>query len=315
MKDAASRIGNRARHRGATPQRHQAQARKVAPVTDSTSTSSATTSIRSAAPHPNRHHLAPALTTVAALGLGAAGFIGARAFEGHRRRNSAILNETLPVNSKWWREYAKHEGDLLYVAIGDSAAQGIGASKPAHSYVGLLAERVRQLTGRTVRVVNLSVSGATTALAVSNQLPRLRRLKPDLVTVAIGANDIVNFDAAQFEANIREVFASLPQHAVVADLPCFYLPWNERKVAAANRIVRTVAAQYGLQVAPLHETTLRRGIRGILTEFAIDMFHPNDGGYRVWASAFLPAVTQSVAGRLTLPIMTDASAPAHTSSR
>lgn len=277
-------------------------------------TDSSDSILRTGARYADRHHLAPSLVTVAALGLGAAGFIGARAFEGHRRRNSAILNETLPVNSKWWREYAKHEGDLLYVAIGDSAAQGIGASKPQHSYVGLLAGRVRQLTGRTVRVVNLSVSGATTALAVSNQLPRLRRLKPDLVTVAIGANDIADFDAARFEANIREVFASLPQHAVVADLPCFYLPWNERKVAAANRIVRTVAAQYGLHVAPLHETTLRRGIRGILTDFAIDMFHPNDGGYRVWASAFLPPVTESVAGRLTLPIMTDATTPAHTSS-
>lgn len=259
--------------------------------------------------------LAPTVAATTAVALGAASVVAARAFEGHRRRKAAILNETLPVNSKWWREYATHEGDLLYVAIGDSAAQGIGASKPAHSYVGLIAERVRQLTGRTVRVVNLSVSGATTALAVSNQLPRLRRLKPDLVTVVIGANDIAVFDAIQFEANIRELFASLPPHAVVADLPCFYLPWNERKVAAANRIVRTVASQYGLSVAPLHLTTKRRGVRGILTEFAIDMFHPNDGGYRVWASALLPAVTQSISGRLTATSIPDATPAVRTSSR
>ena len=29
----------------------------------------------------------------------------------------------------------------------------------------------------------------------------------------------------------------------------------------------------------------------MLTQFANDLFHPNDHGYRVWASAFLPAVT------------------------
>lgn len=243
--------------------------------------------------------------------VGAAGAAGVRAAQERMRRNSAILNESLPVNSKWWRDYAKQNGTLLYVAIGDSAAQGIGASKPAHSYVGIIGERMRELTAQSVRVINLSVSGATTTLAVADQLPRFRKLKPDLVTVAIGANDIVEFDAAVFEANIREVFATLPKHAIVADLPCFYLPWNERKVAVANRIVREVAAECGLEVVPLHETTKRRGLRGILTEFAIDLFHPNDHGYAVWASAFLPAVTASLARRIGVTATT-ATAPSAT---
>ena len=181
-------------------------------------------------------------------------------------------------------------GELLYVAIGDSAAQGIGASAPGRGYVGIVADHIRLATGRTVRVVNLSVSGATVALAVRDQLPRLRKLKPDVVTVAIGANDIAMWDAAVFEAGIREMFAALPPHALVADLPCFHFPHNERKVAEANRIVREVAAEHGLTVVPLHATTQRQGLRSIATQFANDMFHPNDRGYRVWAQAFLPAL-------------------------
>lgn len=270
----------------------------------------------------NRGVLGTVIALAGTVVVGAAGALGIRAAQERMRRNSAILNETLPVNSKWWRDYAKHDGTLLYVAIGDSAAQGIGASTPAHSYVGLIAERMRELTGQSLRVVNLSVSGATTALAVADQLPKFRKLKPDLVTVAIGANDIVEFDAAVFEANIREVFATLPKHAIVADLPCFYLPWNERKVAVANRIVREVAVEHHLEVVPLHETTKRRGLRGILTEFAIDLFHPNDGGYRVWASAFLPAVTASVVRRKGVRASTsmsirppDERAPAPTSAQ
>ncbi|MCX7523086.1 SGNH/GDSL hydrolase family protein [Microbacterium sp. STN6] len=247
----------------------------------------------------SEHERMRTAAALAATVLASAGALAAaRATRARMRRNSAILNETLPVNSKWWRDYAKEKGTLLYVAIGDSAAQGIGASKPEHSYVGLLAERVRELTGQSVRVVNLSVSGATVALAVANQLPKFRKLKPDLVTVAIGANDIATFDAVVFEGGIREVFNALPKHAIVADLPCFYLPWNERIVAVANRIVREVAAERGLTIVPLHEVTRRRGLRGILTEFAADFFHPNDLGYRVWASAFLPAVSTSVRRRL-----------------
>ncbi|MDQ0893307.1 SGNH/GDSL hydrolase family protein [Agromyces ramosus] len=223
------------------------------------------------------------------------GSLGLRPFRERVLERRSTLNETLPVHSKWWRDHAAAQGELLYVAIGDSAAQGIGASAPDRSYVGVLADGLRASTGRSVRVVNLSVSGATTALAVRDQLPRFRRLEPDIVTVSIGANDIADWDPAGFDRNIRAIFSELPAHAVVADLPCFHLPHNERKVAEANRMLRAAAREHGLTVAPLHATTRRQGLRGILTQFAHDMFHPNDRGYAVWAEAFRPAVTERAA--------------------
>ena len=214
-------------------------------------------------------------------------------------RQKLILNDTLPVHSAWWRTHAKQAGELLYVAIGDSAAQGIGASSPNKSYVGVLADHVRLTTSQTVRVVNLSVSGSTVALAVRDQLPRFDQLKPDLVTVAIGANDIAQWNPEAFEAGIRTVFAALPSHALAADLPCFHLPHNEVKVAVANEIIRRVATERGLTVVPLHSTTKRAGFRSVLTHVAKDLFHPNDRGYRSWAEAFLPAISAEVARRIS----------------
>lgn len=225
------------------------------------------------------------------------GALGLRPFRDRLLERRSTLNDTLPVHSKWWRDHGSADGELLYVAIGDSAAQGIGASRPDRSYVGLLAEHAREATGRSIRVVNLSVSGATTELAVRDQLPRFRRLEPDLVTVAIGANDIANWDPAAFDRNIRAIFAELPAHAMVADLPCFHLRHNERKVAVANRMLRAIAQEHGLTVVPLHAVTRRRGLRGILTEFANDMFHPNDHGYRVWAEAFAPSLAAQLTTR------------------
>lgn len=212
-----------------------------------------------------------------------------------RQRSSLVkgrirVNESLPHHSKWWRAAAQGQGEILYVALGDSAAQGIGASAPKNGYVGLLADRIQAITGRTVRVANLSISGATVALAVADQLPEFVRHKPDIVTVAIGANDIAHFDAEVFRTGIRHVFDALPDDAIVADLPYFFLPWNERLVAEGNRILREEAEQRGLTVVPLHATMKHEGIHGILTQFAEDLFHPNDHGYKVWASAFLPAV-------------------------
>jgi acyl-CoA thioesterase I len=226
------------------------------------------------------------------------GALGVRPFRQRVLERRSTLNDTLPVHSKWWRDHSASDGELLYVAIGDSAAQGIGASAPDRSYVGLLADHARAVTGRSIRVVNLSVSGATTELAVRDQLPRFRALEPDLVTVAIGANDIAQWDPETFERSIRSIFAELPAHAIVAELPCFHLRHHERKVAVANRMLRAIAREHGLTVVPLHAFTRRRGLRGILTEFANDMFHPNDHGYRVWAEAFRPAVGAALTERV-----------------
>lgn len=237
-------------------------------------------------------------TLATTVGIGGALSFPYRRFRHRIAQNALVLNETLPINSKWWRDHAKVKGELLYVAIGDSAAQGIGASAPNRGYVGILAGHIRRITGRTLRVINLSVSGATVELAVQDQLPRFRKLKPDIVTVAIGANDIALWDPAVFEAGIRTLFAALPPHAIVADLPCFHLPHNERKVAVANRLIREVAAEHGLTVVPLHATTKRQGIRSVTTQFANDLFHPNDRGYAVWADAFLPALSADILRRL-----------------
>jgi lysophospholipase L1-like esterase len=204
------------------------------------------------------------------------------------------LNDSIPVNSDWWREQRAREGDLLYVALGDSAAQGIGASRPGRSYVGQLATRLRETTGRTVRVVNLAVSGATVGLALRDQLPRLRALDPDILTVSVGANDVADWDPARFEREYRELLAALPDHAIVADLPSFYVLPGRRAVAEGNRIIERLAAERGLRVVDLHRRTHRQGGWGMTTQFAGDLFHPNDRGYRVWADAFWPAVAERV---------------------
>ncbi len=86
----------------------------------------------------------------------------------------------------------------------------------------------------------------------------------------------------------------MPSHAIVAELPCMFVPDRERKVAVANEIVHRVAAELGLTVAPLHVITKRVGLRRTFFNSYGDLFHPNDRGYEIWASAFEPAVDARV---------------------
>ena len=190
-----------------------------------------------------------------------------------------------------WRRRARRDGELLYVAVGDSAAQGIGARLPA-GYVSRLADRLARASGHSVRIVNLSRYGARIDDAIAEQLPRLAELRPDLVTVAVGANDMRRFDAARFSDSLDALLAGLPAHAIVADLPCFHFGPREGDAVVASRTIRERARAAGFAVAPLHRVTEARRKWGAFAEFAWDQFHPSAIGYRVWESAFAGAVTR-----------------------
>lgn len=232
------------------------------------------------------------------VALVAGGALWVRYIRRRRAAGMTRLADAIPIHSKWWRDATKREGEILYLAIGDSAAQGIGASRPDRSYVGLIAAHVRKTTGRSVRVINLSRSGARLREAIAEQLPRLPKFTPDLVTVSIGANDIADFDEQRFARELEEVYSAVPSHAIVADLPSFYFGAAERRVRTANLIVRRTADKLGLTVAPLHRATGRQtGARYALNQVAADFFHPNDRGYAVWASAFYPDVDARLASR------------------
>ena len=174
----------------------------------------------------------------------------------------------------------------LWVVLGDSTAQGIGASGYDKGYVGQLRRILEERTGKTWRVLNLSKSGARAADVLATQLPRLEALGtlPDLVTVAIGSNDVVRrTPLEQVERELRELVARLPAGSIVGTLPQGL--WVER-VAALNEIVRSAAADAGLVVADVFARTGPPW----KDKFAADHFHPADLGYADWAAAFAEVI-------------------------
>lgn len=204
----------------------------------------------------------------------------------------AQVARSVGANAAYWAEPRGEAGGLLYVALGDSAAQGIGASSPDRGYVALLADRLRQSTGRPVQVVNLSESGARIRDVLDLQLPALEALDrtPDVVTVAIGGNDVRAYDRATFAVEARRLTAALPPGTYVADAPYFMHGRWERDAAQAARLLRQAAAAHDLRPVALHDALKDQGWRAMLTQFSADWFHPNDRGHRVWAEAFWRAI-------------------------
>jgi lysophospholipase L1-like esterase len=177
---------------------------------------------------------------------------------------------------------------LVYVALGDSLAQGLGASRPDLGYVGLLARRLGD-----ARVVNLSVSGARVRDVLDDQLPALAMLPHiDVVTLDVGGNDVRDFDPSRFAPDVWELMSRLPAGTVVADIPYFMHGHWERDAQEASRLLQTAAAAHGIPVVPIHEVLRRRGWRGMFGDYAADFFHPNDRGHQIWADAFWSVLGQ-----------------------
>lgn len=183
------------------------------------------------------------------------------------------------------------ESGPLWVVLGDSTAQGLGAPSPMGGYVGQVLAGLRQRTGERWRVLNLSLSGALIRDVQRDQLPRIPA-GAGLVTCGIGANDILYSTPAKVLADLRGLIGAVPGGTVVLDLPLPTGIWgilgraSVPYVARINQTIRQAAAARGLPVAEVSAHFLPPWAG----KFGPDNFHPSQDGYRDWARALLTAI-------------------------
>lgn len=171
----------------------------------------------------------------------------------------------------------------LWIALGDSTAQGIGTSDRRQGYVLSVLTALRAQRDPNWRVVNLSRTGARVRAVLADQLPHLERAHPDLVTCAAGANDLVPTSRPRLERELRELATRLPAGSLLANLPQGLAP---RRAIAMNAFIAELAAQHDLVLVDVwsHTGPPWEG------KFSADHFHPNDAGYQDWTAAFLEAL-------------------------
>jgi lysophospholipase L1-like esterase len=176
----------------------------------------------------------------------------------------------------------------LWVVLGDSTAQGIGAPSWDEGYVGQLRRALDDGSAHPWRVLNLSKSGARTDDVLDRQLPALEALPApaDLVTCAIGVNDIVR-RVPGLDERVRAIIARLPKRSIIATLPQGLGP---ERTEAVNRVIRAEAPAAGIVVADVWART-GPPWHG---KYAEDRFHPGALGYADWAGAFADVLDQAL---------------------
>ena len=221
---------------------------------------------------------------------------GTEAREAHSAGTREAQGASAAANNDTTGSAAGTGEPITVTVLGDSAASGVGANDPQAGYVGIVARKLAALSGRGVRVTNLSVPGASSWLLMENQLPQFRELPAaDITLCIIGANDIADrhYTFEGFEWTAVRLYPQLPAGTVVSTIPSFGIPSFEAKERKANALIKRLARENDLELADLYAATARLWPFKYLLHQGGDFFHPNERGYEVWAQAVWPAVERA----------------------
>jgi lysophospholipase L1-like esterase len=205
--------------------------------------------------------------------------------------------------ANYWKKLASQpvaSNAITITVLGDSLAQAIGASNPRQGFVAKIADHISQTTGRPVRIINLSKSGAKVADVRYQQLPQVAATHPDIVLVEVGANDVIHHTSTHdFESNFSAVLNALPaDRTAVATITRIDSPRVKAKPhveAKWDQFIAQQVQQCHMQLADAYSQFLP--IQHNLRAYGGDFFHPSNYGYLPWTKAFAPAV-DVILGRL-----------------
>jgi acyl-CoA thioesterase-1 len=188
---------------------------------------------------------------------------------------------------------------MRYVALGDSYTIGTSV-REAERWPNQLVARLPDLE----LVANLGVNGFTSRDLIDVELPRLDALRPELLSVLIGVNDVVQrVPEAAYRANVELILDDVVRrvgagHAVLVTTPDYTVTpagadYGDPAVQSAgirrnNAINAELAAARGIVVVDIHDISLEAaGDRRLVAD---DGLHPSGAQYARWVDRIAPVI-------------------------
>jgi lysophospholipase L1-like esterase len=208
---------------------------------------------------------------------------------------------TIPTTSSGGGPLELAAGEpLTIVALGDSTLTGPGLSAAGHVWVRAALAQL----DHPIEYVSLAVGGSRVA-DVLQQVDTAIDREPDLVVVAVGANDAIHGTPRRvfrrrFEELVGRLADGVPTVAVanigdlgnIARVPSPLRSVLRWRSAATCSIIESVVADRD-SVELLDVTSADRVFRD-RSVFTADLFHPGPVGHAAWAEAALPGLRRAV---------------------
>ena len=196
---------------------------------------------------------------------------------------------------------------VRYVALGDSYTIGTGVP-PDHAWPRLLEARLADLD--VDLVANLAANGSTAEDVVVSQMPDVAGLEPELASLLVGVNDVVQGVAEEgYGARVSEILDGLlellpasrafavatPDYTVSRQGAAHGVPEQQRAdILRNNEILRGACEYRGITfVADIFE--ISQGAGDAADMLAPDGLHPSRGQYARWVDAIEPQVRAMLA--------------------
>jgi lysophospholipase L1-like esterase len=154
--------------------------------------------------------------------------------------------------------------------------------------------------------VNRGISGQTTAQMLVRFRPDVVALKPKVVVILAGTNDIAGNTGPATPEMIQDNIASMADIArangirvvLSSILPAFDYPWRPGlepapKIAAVNEWVKEYARTHRLVYLDYYAAMVD-GQRGLKSELGYDGVHPNKAGYAIMAGLVESAIAEAL---------------------
>lgn len=141
--------------------------------------------------------------------------------------------------------------------------------------------------------VNRGISGQTTPQMLIRFRPDVINLKPAVVVILAGTNDIAGNTGPSTLENIAGNIFSMAELAkangikvvISSVIPAFDYPWKPglepaEKIVALNKILKTYALKNGIVYLD-YFSAMADSRHGLQAELTYDGVHPNEAGYKV----------------------------------
>lgn len=184
---------------------------------------------------------------------------------------------------------------IIYVSLGDSLTAGVGAPDHTGSYPFQLAKLLADDRHIEVAFFNLGQPGAVSKDVLNSQIPQVAELYPDIVTVAIGINDMHNrVPSATFQKNITSIvdqLSGITKHLNIITIPYLggskafwppyqtYYDWQTKRY---NNLLRAAIPNKNVTIIDLYSQTHERSLRDS-GYYSTDDFHPSAEAYTFWS--------------------------------
>lgn len=193
------------------------------------------------------------------------------------------------------------EGEpIRLIAFGESTVAGIGAATHETALTGQLAHALSRHSQRSVNWLVVARSGINARKSLIELVPKLAGRRADVVLIALGVNDSIEFHTARrWRADVERLIESVRSEVgdalvLLAGVPPLaYFPalpqplsfvlgarsasLGRASVSIAERIKRVVHVPFQIETGGAREL------------FCSDGFHPSELGYKLWAEQLAAA--------------------------